>query len=117
MAILTNQKSSSLFDRKEGDEEEAQIVVNPFMKDFYLLTGWTWPCLIIQYLGPWLNSSDEEKHHLIMGIIMGTQYLIILGNLSHINYGDTIPNYSGQFITQQILSRSSSLHHDTLILI
>lgn len=62
MAILANPKRSSIFDRKEGDEEEAQIVVNPFTENLYLLTGWTWSWLLIHYLGPGLNPSDEEKH-------------------------------------------------------
>jgi hypothetical protein len=39
MAILTDQKRSPLFDRKERNEEEAQIVVNPFTENLYLLTG------------------------------------------------------------------------------
>ncbi len=68
MAILANPKRSALFDRKERDEEEAQIVVNPFIADFYLLTGWTCPCLLIQYFGPWLNPSNEEKHHYFLMI-------------------------------------------------
>lgn len=79
VAILADQKRSPLFDRKERNEEQAQIVVNPFKENLYLLTGWTWPCLLVQYFSPWLNPSDEEKHHLITG----TQYLIPMGNLSH----------------------------------
>jgi len=63
MAILTDQKRSPLFDRKKRNEEEAQIVVNPFTENLYLLTSWTWPCLLIHYFGPWLNPSDKEKHH------------------------------------------------------
>lgn len=39
MAILTDQKRSPLFDRKKRNEEEAQIVVNPFTENLYLLTG------------------------------------------------------------------------------
>jgi hypothetical protein len=39
MAILANPKRSSLFDRKERNEEEAQTVVNPFTENLYLLTG------------------------------------------------------------------------------
>jgi hypothetical protein len=62
MAILTDQKRSPLFDRKKRNEEEAQIVVNPFAENLYLLTGWTWPCLLIHYFGPWLNPPNEEKH-------------------------------------------------------
>jgi hypothetical protein len=41
MAILANPKRGSLFDWKERNEKEAQIVVNPFTEKLYLLTGRT----------------------------------------------------------------------------
>ncbi len=51
-------------------------MVNPFAVDLYLLTGRTWPWLLVHYLGFWLNPSDEKKHHCL------------------INYGDTLLNYN-----------------------
>lgn len=61
-ASVTNQDRFSAFYRKKRDEEEGQIVIDPFQSSLSEATGRAQSRAVIQCNGFGLDATNEEKH-------------------------------------------------------
>jgi hypothetical protein len=62
LAVFTDQKWDPFFNRKEGDEKQAYIMIYPFEIDLIMATCGAGLGLPVNTDSFWLNPSNKEKH-------------------------------------------------------